>query len=69
MSQFRKEYRPLGIDEKRAVDEIKDRAEALAQAVNAAYTGISVGSQLRYKALAMTALEESVMWSTKGITT
>jgi len=60
MSRFRKEYRELTAEEKIQLEDIKTQAEVLEQAM-AKIPG-------RYSALAMAALEQSVMWAVKGIT-
>ena len=60
-SRFRKEYRPLSGVEQAQVQHYKDLAEQMEVA-------LVLCPDARYKALALTALEESVMWATKGIT-
>lgn len=61
-SIFRREYRPLEQSERNAMDAIKGWAEDL-------YNEISMSvPEGREKALAITKLEEAVMWATKGIT-
>lgn len=62
---FRSVYRELSDEEKAAINEIKDRAQALWDALNAA---IPVGADGRQIALAKTNLEQSVMWATKALT-
>jgi hypothetical protein len=60
-TRFRPTYRALTDDEKRLHDEIK----AGAQILEALYLKVGPG---REAALAMTKLEESVMWIIKGLT-
>lgn len=60
-SRFRPRYRQLTDDEKALHDRIKDKAAEL----EALYNQVAAG---RYPALAITALEESVMWIVKGLT-
>lgn len=60
-SRFRPRYRSLTEQEKVLHDEIKNKASELEGLLNLAPEG-------RYRALALTALEESVMWVVKGIT-
>lgn len=60
-SRFRPRYRALSDEEKALHDAIKEKAteiERLFEKVNAG----------RYRALALTALEESVMWIIKELT-
>lgn len=67
MSRFRPAYRKLTDGEKALHDQIKAKAvemEALiAQVDESRAAGIGL-----YKSLALTALEESVMWAVKGLT-
>ncbi len=61
LSRFRPRYRALSDEEKALHDQIKDSyaaVEALIMRLNAG----------RYRALAITALEESCMWSVKELT-
>ncbi len=61
VSRFRPRYRALSDDEKALHDQIKDSyaaVEALIMRLNAS----------RYRALAITSLEESCMWSIKELT-
>ncbi len=67
MSRFRKEYRPLSDQEKVLVDQIKDKAEELAQLLDRAGDRHETGRS-RYLSLARTALEEAVMWAVKDVT-
>lgn len=61
MSRFRAVYRDLNPDEVELIRLLKGFAEALETIVD----GVPDG---RYKALAMTSLEETVMWAVKGLT-
>ena len=61
MDPFRKEYRELDEAEKALMDGVKNDAIVLFDRI----TGIKDG---REKALAITKLEEAVMWAVKGIT-
>lgn len=63
-SRFRPRYRALTDEEKALHDEIKTAAAAL----EVLYDRIKPGQPSRYKALALTALEESVMWAVKDLT-
>ncbi len=60
-SRFRTIYRELSAGEAQLVVDIKRKAEDLARLMDAAPVG-------RERSLAMTKLEESVMWAVKGIT-
>jgi hypothetical protein len=70
---FRPAYRELSDHERELVEQIKDQALALHLLFDR--TGLTIGQpaltkeQARYVALARTALEESVMWATKAVTT
>lgn len=59
---FREEYRELTDDEKTMLKELKRDAEAFSISIN---VNCPDG---RHKSLAITKLEESVMWATKGLT-
>ena len=61
VSRFRPTYRPLTDDEKALHDEIKAKAVE----IEALYGKVKSG---RYNALAITALEQSVMWIIKELT-
>lgn len=61
MSRFRPQYRELSEAEKKLIDAIKDKAGELEQLYVMADKG-------RYQSLAMTSLEESVMWIVKEVT-
>lgn len=58
---FRKSYRELSEEEKNLLNAIKSAADDLLTHVEKAPDG-------RSKSLAITKLEESVMWAVKGIT-
>jgi hypothetical protein len=60
-SRFRPTYRALTDDEKATHDAIKDKAEELAKLFETVKTG-------RYRSLAFTDLESSVMWIIKELT-
>ena len=61
VSRFRPKYRALSDDEKALHDELKNKAAEL----EALYGKVKAG---RYSALAMTSLEQSVMWIVKELT-
>lgn len=61
VSRFRPTYRALSDDEKALHDEIKTKAAELEEL----YDRVKAG---RYRALAYTTLEESVMWIVKELT-
>jgi hypothetical protein len=63
VSKFRQTYRQLDEHEKALVESIKDKAEELLEL----YQKPTRTGQ-REMALAITKLEESIMWATKGIT-
>lgn len=60
-SRFRPRYRALSDDEKALHDAIKDKATEL----EALFAKVKPG---RYNSLAVTALEQSVMWVVKELT-
>ena len=60
-TRFRPKYRPLTDDEKALHDAIKGKATEL----EALFEKVKPG---RYRSLGMTALEESVMWTVKELT-
>lgn len=62
VSRFRPTYRALTDDEKALHDEIKSKAEELEKLYDRMRT------KGRYSALAVTSLEESVMWAVKQLT-
>lgn len=61
VSRFRPRYRQLTEAEKGLHDDIKNKAEELAALIEQIKPG-------RYRALGLTALEESIMWSVKELT-
>jgi hypothetical protein len=61
VSRFRPRYRALSDDEKALHDDIKDAYAAVERMIDLLPAG-------RYRALAMTALEASCMWSIKELT-
>lgn len=61
VSRFRKNYRRLSAEEQALVDLIKDEAAALENSLLSA-------PHSREVSLALTKLEEAVMWAVKGIT-
>jgi hypothetical protein len=61
MSRFRPVYRTLTLEEKELLDALKQKAEQLALLYDEV-------PDSRHKALAHTALEESIMWIVKGLT-
>lgn len=61
VSRFRPRYRALTDDEKRLHDALKDKAQEL----EALFDQVKQG---RYKALAFTSLEQSIMWIVKELT-
>lgn len=61
VSRFRPRYRALSDEEKTLHDEIKDKAAEL----EAVFAKVKAG---RYASLAMTSLEQSVMWIVKELT-
>ena len=60
-TRFRRAYRALAADEEDLILGIKEQAEVLEGLLAQAPQG-------RYTALALTALEESVMWAVKSVT-
>lgn len=60
-SRFRPRYRALTDDEKKLHDEIKNKAVELEELFRKIKPG-------RYNALALTSLEQSIMWAIKGLT-
>jgi hypothetical protein len=61
VSRFRPKYRALTEDEKALHDALKDKAAEL----EALFAKVKSG---RYNALAVTALEQSIMWIVKELT-
>jgi hypothetical protein len=68
-SRFRPRYRALTDAELALHDEIKDAAAALERVIDRTLPDdfVPVGSA-RYHALAITALEQAVVWAIKGLT-
>lgn len=64
MSRFRPTYRQLDTIEKGLLDSIKDKAAELEHL----YNQVQSSTPSRLKSLAVTALEESVMWIVKDLT-
>lgn len=64
VSRFRPRYRALNADEVSLHDRIKSKAEELEKL----YQEVHDGRPSRYQALAITSLEESVMWAVKDLT-
>jgi hypothetical protein len=60
-SRFRPRYRALTVQEKELHDQIKAKAAQIEELFERVPAG-------RYRALAMTALEESICWAIKGVT-
>lgn len=60
-NRFRPTYRELTDDEKLTLDKIKSAASHMEEL----YQNVK---DPRYKALAITSLEETVMWAVKGVT-
>lgn len=58
---MRKNYHPLSVSQHAFVDEIKHKAQTL-------HDLLGVVDDPRMRALALTKLEECVMWAVKGIT-
>lgn len=70
-SRFRPVYRPLSDDEKALHDKIKATAvelETLVAGIPRKMEVYNMPSPERYRSLAMTALEEHVMWAIKFLT-
>lgn len=74
--RFRQEYRTLSDGEKERIEALKTAAEHIEALIVASRKeadaevvggGLRNGERQRCFALAMTALEESVMWAVKGI--
>lgn len=66
--RFRQEYRELTDEEKALIKAIKDHAEAMAGLIDEVHGKYGEKGGVREAALAMTKLEECVMWAVKGIT-
>lgn len=65
VTRFRPRYRALSEEEKNLHDEIKGAADALERVMVKAN---DLRGNPRYHALAITSLEQAVMWSVKGLT-
>lgn len=72
VSRFRPTYRALTDDQKKVHDTIKATADVMEELINACK---NLGTRAdngpvpaRYAALAITSLEESVMWAVKALT-
>lgn len=65
LSRFRPRYRALSDEEKKLHDEIKELAAMLEASMVRAN---DLRGNPRYHALAITSLEQSVMWAVKGLT-
>lgn len=61
-SLFRPRYRALTLEEKALHDAIKNKAAELEELLS------SKGITGRYHSLAITSLEQSIMWAVKGLT-
>lgn len=61
VSRFRPRYRALTDDEKALHDQLKNKADELEELYNKVKPG-------RYNALAITSLEQSIMWIVKELT-
>jgi len=66
VSRFRPTYRALSDSEKKLHDDIKAKAVELEDLLGSMTRGD--GTRARYHALAMTSLEEAVMWGVKALT-
>lgn len=66
--RFRSRYRQLTDAETSAIADIKTAAECLEDAIENAQRLDTEGARGREFSLAMTNLEQSVMWATKGVT-
>lgn len=62
---FRKVYRELTDEEKGTLDELKSEAEQIELIIEKQK---AAGKNPRHLALAMTKLEESIMWAVKAVT-
>ncbi len=63
MDRFRKEYTPITDSQKQLVAAIKNKAEELEHLI-----GVAQNHDHRLGAIALTVLEESVMWAVKAAT-
>jgi hypothetical protein len=67
MSTFRKVYRELSCEEHEHIERIKDIAQSLEELIQSG-RNTNDGDRLRHIALAMTNLEQAVMWAVKAYT-
>jgi len=67
VSRFRPTYRALSDNEKAIHDAIKAKAVELEEQIETMEFPPGAGGG-RYKALALTALEEAIMWAVKALT-
>lgn len=67
VSLFRPTYRALSDAEKQFHDDLKEQAAKIEQMIEQAATAGMLRGH-RYKVLAMTALEEAIMWAVKSLT-
>lgn len=70
---FRKEFKPLTDEQKKAVELVKGKADELLQAIiDTQYASFGDGpvnpGGTRESSLAKTNLEQAIMWAVKGIT-
>lgn len=68
MSTFRKVYRELSCEEHEHIEQIKDIAQSLEQQIITGRFKCADPDKLRHIALAMTNLEQAVMWAVKAYT-
>jgi hypothetical protein len=68
MSTFRKVYRQLTPEQLEYIEQIKDAAQRLEILIEKSRGTSHDNDQLRHIALAMTNLEQAVMWATKAYT-
>lgn len=64
VSRFRPTYRALTPEEKALHDALKEKAVELETLINS----VKSGQSSRYKSMALTDLESSVMWAVKELT-
>lgn len=64
MSVFRKEYKPLTDAQKSVVSAIKDQASILYDCL----INCPIHHDARHMAIAITNLEQSIMWAVKAVT-
>lgn len=68
VSRFRPTYRALTADEKALHDTIKNKAVELERLIEMIQPQRFDSPSPRYCALALTSLEEAIMWAIKGLT-